>query len=365
MTKATTANPSRRSWTDGQSATSNRKSMLAFLSILVAALTIAFVWFVFNFGKKEETFLLPLSVSSYAKNIPKANYGIWDPSAFDEKLKSNGLKPWTFSAPAKLENQPQIIARLASFVDELKAKRRDPAKSTVLVQLRCHAVVTDNGKDEWSCGLFVGESAAPAAMFPVSELLAKLNEIPAGNIVIFADVCDLKGVASNGWLSNPVTSYFKNACESWKNSSKKNLWVVCAADDYQDTFYSDLRRKTLFQEACEDAVQYNYKKDLNLFDYFESLYRYCKTASNGRQTPKLILANGTRTQMLSAESKPEMEKTARKVLVSSWSRFSTTPSNASKTKKDKETSPAKTTTSTFPNTRSKSGDVRYVSMDSI
>ena len=366
MTKAATANPSRRSWTDGQSAPTNRNSMLAFLSISVAALTIAFVWFVFNWGKKEETFLLPLSVSSYAKNIPKANYGIWDEKSFDEKLRSNGLKPWTFYAAAKLENEPQIRAQIASFVDELKKKGRDPAKSTVLVQLRCHAVVTENGKQEWTCGLFVGESAAPAAMYPFSELLEKLSEIPANNIVIFADVCDLKAVASNGWLANPVTSYIKTACESWKSSSKKNLWVVCAADDFQDTFSSDLRRKTLFQEACEDAVQHNYKKDLNLFDYFESLYRYCKTASNGRQTPKLIWANGVKTRTLSAESKSDVETSAKKVLLCNKSRFYGVTANSSKPKtepkEENETSPAKTASSMFLPTRSKPGDVRFVSM---
>lgn len=361
MSKATTANPNRRSWTDGQSAPSNRKSMLAFLSISVAILTIFFCWFVINWGKKDETFLLSLSVSDYGKNISKANYGVWDETSFQENLSSHGLKPWTFSEKKPIQNWLQMQDRLTSFVAELKKKGRDPENTTVLIQLRCHAVVTHDGTKGY-CGLPLGEADGDDAITPFVKLLDELKEVRADNILLFADVCDLKTVANQGWLSNPVTTYIEKACGEWKNSTNKNLWVVCAADDYQDTFSSNLREKTLFQLACEDAVQPGLKKDLNLFDYFESLFRYCNTASGGLQTPKLIWANGTRTVTLSAESKPDIEKIAKEVLLSGKSRMPSVPANVSKPKKDSQTSSAKTTTSTFLPNRAKAGFSRLVSM---
>jgi len=314
MAQATDAKPTRRSWTDGKDQPKNRFIALVFLSLSVAILFSVFLWFVFYWGKKGETFFLPLSVGSYADGIPKANYGVWDQDLLTETAKTHGLKPWTFSLEEKLENRPQIEDRLTRFINEIQRIGREPEKTTVLVQLRCHAVVANDG-NAWTCGLFVGESSTKDAMFPLVDFLKQLQTIPANNIVLFADVCDVKSVPSKGWITNPVASYINKACEKLESRAGKSLWIACAADDYQETFYSDARRKTLFQEACEDALQHSNGKDCNLNDYFESIFRYCYTASGGRQTPKLILSNGNTTKTFDAQFDSKLQKLAKQVII--------------------------------------------------
>ncbi|HUP78784.1 MAG TPA: hypothetical protein VM260_09530, partial [Pirellula sp.] len=219
-------------------------------------------------------------------------------------LQNNGLQSWTNidkSAPsANLDNRRDIEARVAEWSDDLKKNNLD-AKSTVIVQLRCHAAVIRKGnvilKDKenpWHCCLYIGESEG--ATYPVSEFMELLlNKIHAKNIILVADICDLKSSPQLGLIVNPVATYVRKACEDLKLNTKfpdRKLWTICSADDYQTAYYSDLRQKTLIQEACEDALRLNVeKKELSLARYFESIYRHCHTATDGKQTPRLFLAN--------------------------------------------------------------------------
>ena len=82
-------------------------------------------------------------------------------------------------------------------------------KDTFFVQLRCHAAVIRKDKEKpWHCCLYIGESASESSTYPVSEFLELLlSKIHAKNIILVADICDLKSSPQFGLFVNPVATY--------------------------------------------------------------------------------------------------------------------------------------------------------------
>ncbi len=290
-----------RSWTAEPSKSTNRRVTVAFLAISMMVLTGIFVSMLFR-NSIGRTFVVSVAVTDYDERVPQPMFGVWDLQGFDAIAKENGLKPWTVVPSEKyqdLQNRPNLEAALTELPTLLQGQGLNN-QDTLIVQLRCHAVVALDPLGEWNCGLFVGETtgnknASDDTVYPIYELLKRLKKVPAKNIVLMADICDLKSVPHRGWFVNPVASYLVKACEKLSKDSNlpdNQLWIVCAATDAQSTHYSSKRKRTLFQAACEHSLQRAPKKNhLYLADYFEMTVRYCSAASDGKQSPRLINAN--------------------------------------------------------------------------
>lgn len=303
MTSGAAAIATKRSWTDRPEETKNRLGMLIFFGTSALVLFLFFIWNFLVPKPETKTFAATLSIQKYAEGIPEIQFGSWNLEAMNEALKNNGMKPWLLlndsSSPVKdkqpdiRDNKGDIEAKVIKWGNDLNEKSV-AGKDTVVVQLRCHAAVTRDDSDKtWICGLYIQDSAS-STPYPVAEFLALLlGKIPAKNIVLVAEICDLKSAPHLGWVLNPVATYLQKACVEQKANFErfdKNLWILCAADVHQTSYYSALRGKTLFQEACEKALDTE-NRDLSLANYFESIYRHCDGCSNGKQTPRMILAN--------------------------------------------------------------------------
>ncbi len=290
-----------RSWTADPSKSTNRRVIVAFLAMSLMVLTGIFVSMLWR-NSIGRTFVVSLAVTDYDERVSKPMFGVWDLQGFEAIAKENGLKPWTVvpsTAYQDLQNSPNLEAALTELPTQLQGLGLNN-QDTLIVQLRCHAVVALDSQGEWNCGLFVGETtdsknASDNTVYPIYELLKRLKKVPAKNIVLMADICDLKSVPHRGWFVNPVASYLVKACERLSKDSNppgNQLWIVCAATDAQSTHYSSKRKRTLFQAACEDSLQRTAKQNyLSLADYFEMTVRYCSAASDGNQSPRLIYAN--------------------------------------------------------------------------
>ena len=289
-----------RSWTADPNPDTNRTAIIAFLAVLLALLIgLVFYWLWNNSASR--TFAVSFAVTDNDARVSQPKFGVWDLNKFEVTAAENGLKPWS-ALPSKkyqdLQNRPDMEGALSDLPRLLEGEGLN-GKDTLIVQLRCHAVVALY-HGEWTCGLFVGESSArktseDETVYPIDEFLKRLLKIPAKNIVLLADVCDLKSVPHRGWLVNPVATFLLKSCEKLamdSNPNKSRLWVICSAADGQPAIYSTKREQTLFESACQYSLQrINGENSLSLADYFDAIVRYCYAASDGKQTPLMILAN--------------------------------------------------------------------------
>ena len=309
-----------RSWTAEPSKSSNRVTVIAFLAISLVLLIGGCLYLLWS-NSATRTFAVSFAVTDYDERIPPPMFGVWDLSTFESTATENGLKAWT-SLSSKtyqdLQNSPDIEAALNELPSRLQEKGLE-RKDTLVVQLRCHAVVALDSDGQWTCGLFVGESSGSKStvddtVYPISKFLQRLKNVPAKNIVLIADICDLKSVPHRGWLVNPIATYLLNSCEKLAkdaNAMDNDLWIICAAADAQPTYYSTKRKKTLFEAACEDSLQRIQSQNyLSLADYFEATARYCYAASGGTQTPLMIHAN---THKFCSTNSNELWQQARRV----------------------------------------------------
>ena len=183
----------------------------------------------------------------------------------------------------------------------LEKQELDKQKDTVIIPLRCHAAVTKDdgvkqGSDNWSGELYINEDSTPFRFAKFLELTAK---VPAKNIVIFAEVADLQFEPHLGWVVNPIEEYIRRACEDLRIEPGRKVWIVLSNADFESPYFSVKRKKTLFQEASELALREDSSnasdgQTLNLAHYFKMIYQHCHAASDGGQTPMLILANNAR-----------------------------------------------------------------------
>ncbi len=351
MTSGSAATVTKRSWTDRVEEPKNRFGMLIFFGTSALVLFLLFVW---SLLPKEDvkTFATTISILNYGKTIPKLNNGVFDLEEMKSKAEENGLCPWIdVGNPASIEKGEDINLRVTELSRDLKNKGVQ-AKDTLFIQLRCYAAVTRDEKEigsPWRCGLYIEDSASDPA-YPVKSLMTLLlNEIPAKNIVLVADICDLKSAPHLGWIVNPVATYLRKAAEEMKSdfaNSNRNLWIMCPAEDHQSTYYSLRQNKTLFQEAFEQAFKrVGSKTELSLAECFKSIHQHCHSATKGDQTPILIFANSAEDCI---PSNQKCWQTAERVLVSlnqgkiasnkDLGKDDPTKKEASKENKEKETS---------------------------
>jgi hypothetical protein len=311
-----------RSWKDRDEGPKSRLAILVLLFVAIVASVSIFLWNFYR-NRRVAVFATTISVPEYRSGLPDPKYGISDWStegSLSEKISLNGLKPWSvLSSNEQIKNIPELEQRLIGITESLKKEGFQP-HDTLIIQLRCHAVATVNSKGEENCGLHLGESGNDNDdIYPIQDVIKKLRSIPIKNVVLLADICDLRSVVSKGWAFNPVASSVLKALEKYEPETTgldRNTWIVCAANDCQSTFISNQRKRTLFQEACEESLkQKNPSSDLLLSEYLENIFRYCHAASAGAQTPRVIWSNGnTSSEYKSAH--PDAWSRAQSVVVS-------------------------------------------------
>ncbi len=297
MSIAPTDNTLRRSWTNEETdPTSNRFGMLLLLAVGIIGMTVLVLYLLY--WSEAKTCAVTFSITDYGQRFPKPQYGVWQ-AADQKKLATDfGSKAWTFDEQLEfegLQNTGDIKDKLAGLPGQL-VKKDLRAQDTVVVQLRCHAAVTQNPEGKWTCGLIVGESALNDA-FSFNDFLKDLQAVPARNIVLLADVCDLKSVPHRGLFVNPIATYLLKACSEIqpnRQNPQQNLWVICSAADFQTSHVSASHQKTLFQEACEHALEKIDRGNLFLADYYDQIFQYCNVATRGRQTPLMMLTGEPR-----------------------------------------------------------------------
>ena len=296
MSTGTTNVRRERSWTQQQDRAPNRGVAMTFLGLSALSLFILFVWLNFSWTRPPQTFVASLAIRDYKYDVPKIRLGEWD---LDKVSDVNGLAPWErVSFSTNPQNNEEDVKSFFTVLTE--SKKLDKQKDTAIIQLRCHAAVTEQqGSEGWSCGLYINDDRTADKPFPIANFLELAASVPAKNIVVFAEIADLQFEPHLGWVINPIEHYIRKACEhpDWKTKAPdKNVWFVLSNADFQPPLFSEKRSKTLFQEACEESLKEvallpDRGKSLTLARYFDGIYRYCHTASKGRQTPLLILAN--------------------------------------------------------------------------
>ncbi|MFY7876657.1 MAG: hypothetical protein ACOVQM_14485, partial [Pirellula sp.] len=304
MTTTPVSKKSIRSWTERPEEPRNRIGAMVFLGLSVLALTSVFVWYYLLRPGSPRSYVATLSIEDYGIDIPKIRLGKWDAN---EMTKVDGIFPWEEIAGLTNRQNQLDIER---FISDYKGfPNLKPTQDTAVVQIRCHAAVTNQGDKGWSCGLYINDDPLNNKPYPFQEFLEQIKSIPAKNIIIFAEIADLQFEPHLGWVVNPIERYIRKACKEveWKGEQAgKQVWIVCSQADFQSPFYSVKRSKTLFQEACEQSIQSESAREdrgnsLSLGRYFELIYRYCHTASAGLQTPRLILASQSDDELPSAK----------------------------------------------------------------
>ena len=298
MSIAPTDTALRRSWTNEDTLpTGNRFGIMLALALAIVGLTSFVVYRLFRSNAK--TCAVTISITDYGQRFSKPKYGIWLSDEFGQFAANIGSTEWTFNKQIEftgLQNTGNIKDKLAGL-PSLLVNNNLQAKDTVIVQLRCHAAVTksDDPKatdETWECGLIVGENPLKLTL-PFREFFNDLQAVPARNIILLADICDLKSVPGHGLFVNPIATYLLKACAATKPNAinpEQNVWVVCSASDYQTSHLSIAKQKTLFQEACEHALEQVEKGDVYLANFYDDVFQYCNVATHGKQTPLLIRA---------------------------------------------------------------------------
>ncbi len=293
-----------RSWTEQEQPT-NKWYTVSLLAIsLITALGLYFYFKPTQL--RHATFFASLTCAEYGDYFPMSpRWGSWRPDdlqAISNRCGEAGLKPWELlkfdaASPdavggANVQSKQQFNSALTN-ISSLNKSRIAP-EHTVVLQIRCHGLVGQKDST-WSCGLHLGESGdSKEDILWIDELLASLSQLKAKNIILLADICDIRHLPERGLVANPIASYLKQACE--KFAAPNNVWVICAAGDCQAAHYSDVARKTLFQEACEHAFRKPTKEKsrfLSLADYFGAVREYCSIESAGQQTPVMMRAGAS------------------------------------------------------------------------
>ncbi len=320
-----------RSWTEAEQPTSKWYAVTLLATALVVALILYF--YLKRPQVTHTTFFASIHCDEYGDYFPsRPRWGFWqsvDKEAIDNRCREQGLLPWVTlnidatainnSASVAVQSKQQFVSALSN-IRSLNQARIAPQHS-VVIQIRCHGLIGQKDGN-WSCGLHLGESGdSKQDILWVDELLQLVSDIGADNVILLADICDLRQLPEKSLIANPIASHLKQACASY-SSGQRNIWIVCAADDCQPAHYSDVVRKTLFQEACEAALHRPSdvnSKVLSLADYFAALRDYSARESAGAQTPVLLRAGANDFVSLT-------DTTARQVVVNRFVRKGTAKS---------------------------------------
>jgi hypothetical protein len=307
-----TASP-KRSWISNQKAGTNRRTMLAFLGFLIVTLLLVFGWFIWQ-GETPRIYAVRINVPNYPEEIPnieKNSLWRWDREWIDH-CTSKGLIPWKELGEAQSEgvatkNKILELINIGEKIQQEGSKSQDV--SCVVVQLRCHATVTRRNGADTILELLVKDNSNQDDALYFEELAKELIKIPASNILVLADICDLQYLPAKqyppekqpeelsdtgpeGWIFPSIAEKLKESLKLPNSTTNRNLFVLCCAADGQIPLMNR-RSESLFQKACLDCLDLKEKSDPSVFlaEYYRSIVGYVHRESRKQQTPLLFWAS--------------------------------------------------------------------------
>ncbi len=285
-----------RSWTDNQTTQSYKWTIVFWLSLVLAILISVYIWFVWP-RESAKTFVTTIAVSDYGRRLPTLHYAVWDTQALIQKMDKRGLRKW-IEVPSEVSASADAVLEIVKRLRDRMLEKDVESKDTIVIQLRGHARV---GKRPEQLMLMCGESErnddSSVGQVPIADLLTDFQKLPAANIIVVADICDLDCAPQIGLMVNPISTALQEICATLPKIPNRNLWVICAKHEHQTTLVSHLRKRTLLQSACEFAldpksidINSSRPAELTLAQVYDRIVRYSHTASNGRQVPMLLCA---------------------------------------------------------------------------
>ncbi len=293
----TSSKSMQRSWTANDEPGTSKWLPITLLSIALAVCLYYFL--AYAFGKPEpNTFALSVTVTRYSDQVqlPQPAFDQWDMEELVGSFASRGLLPWVSLEPRYLELKSKFDTEaIQKELVQNKLKTID----TLIVYLRGHAIAI-NGEAYLLTGDFARTEILTAGPLEkldraekLSEMFARLQQLPVGNVIVLADVCDLQSVPQLGVMANNVPELIGGSLGNL--ASTKPLWVVTPSASLQPSHVSEVRRRTLLQSASEYALdarratkQDKLNRFLSLAKFYEAILRYSHDVTDKSQTPLLF-----------------------------------------------------------------------------
>jgi hypothetical protein len=288
-----------RTWTDNDAQGTSKWLPITVLSILLAIGLYVFfksVWW----EAAPRTYAFAIAITKYdGKLLPQPAYPTWQMSP--EQFEQGGLSPWEFSETETPNSRDEISTTFNALDDELASKKVH-ARDTVIVYLRGHAIAHQD-KAYLLAGEFdrpdllnidaTRQDADSRAAIPLDDILSQLQALKAGNVILVADICDLRTAPKLGVIANNVSELI---ARSVAELSGKSVWVITANAALQPAHTSYTRERTLLQSACDYACNASMIKKgdkyLSLARFYEAILRYSSDVTDKKQTP-LLFRSGT------------------------------------------------------------------------
>lgn len=254
-----------RSWTEPSVDVGPGKwRAIYLLSALLAIGLASLIWWLFRQPAASITIFASLVVDDYrGDEIPNPAYARWEISDAVKVLGDGYDRSTKVIDPKILQGEPNIQQEIESINIEL-AKRGQLQQDTVVLYLRGQAIA-----DEQDVFLLAGEfnprtldataqeptANSSDARVSMRQLLAKLQALPAANVVVLADFCDFTSAPKLGLIVNPVPRMLQKLCGELSTKGRRRLWVISASANMQPAHHSHHLDRTLLQSACEYACR--------------------------------------------------------------------------------------------------------------
>ncbi len=306
-----------RTWTANEERGPGKWLPISLLTILLLITSYLFARYVFV-QDVPQTFAVAIAVTQYkGELLPDPAFAAWDLGI--DKFPAAGLDPWKVVMDAQPNARSEITQSLRSIDDELLNGEMNP-RDTVIVYLRGHTIV-HRGQAYFLAGefertdLLVQQAPADSAgaepeslaedseilraALPLAQIFQQLQQLPAANVIVLADICDLPAIPALGVLANNVPELVEQTLAGL--DGQRPLWVITATASLQPGHASVLRERSLLQSACEYACDVSRsdknERFLSLAKFYEAILRYGHHVTAGRQTP-LLFRSGVSGKLL-------------------------------------------------------------------
>jgi hypothetical protein len=293
----------RRTWKQETPQSTNRLQMLVGIGALALVVTALFIYWIARHDTLA-TYVTSVSVEDYQGTIPSVLP--WKPGRLIEAAKTHSYRPFQeiivdkqrFTHQGHLDT---LATDLAPFAQQ--------DKYPLVLQLRCQTAVRSS-TDGLQCELLVDTSSGAydsnnpkngtgkQNLYSLETFLEQLLEFPSSNIIVLADIADLKFLPSEGIVINPLESAIQATCARLEKKMKRKgqeLWIICPTADGQ-TALRNRTGQTLFQLACDEAFR-STDSELTLASYYANVLRFCFHASQKTQTPILFRARDSKARI--------------------------------------------------------------------
>lgn len=247
-----------------------------------------FSLFVYWITKSDRVgaYVASVSITKYREGLPEIQKK-WASNDITPKEelaqhKQSQLVPVTLNGDQELQNQVNIN----NLIGEIKTQDQD---LPLVVLLRCHAQAIKS-QQGYDCNLLTEEDDE---QYLLKDFIQQLKAVPARNIIVLADICDLSFLPSEGIIVNPIATSILDTCKHLNESigedlkkSGRNIWIMCPSADGQIS-HRDRDGTTLFQSACRAAFDTK-DEEVTLRSFYQYVLSHVHEWSAGTQTPLLF-----------------------------------------------------------------------------